>query len=255
MKIIKFLASSLLTLGEIVLVVWSVIKAKEQKCTDASVTIHTQKETQLLSKLDILSILMRNHVEWEGKAIKEIDLSNIHKILACENYIKAVEKVHISGTKLQIEVTLFDVLLEVNSANGDKFLLDMNGIYLPYSPKVENDVILATGNIPNTFQNKETVTIENKELYELITVASLLHEDSFYNALFRKMYINEKQEIILTPSVGNTPVLFGTMQDAEHKLKVLKCMYEDVMPYVKEDKFAQLDVRFQNRIVATKTKS
>jgi len=255
MKIIKFLASLLLTLGIIVLVVWSVMKAKEQKCTDAFVTIQTQKEMQLLSESDILNILKRNHVEWKGKALKEIDLTNIHKILAGENYIKSVDKVHILGTKLQIEITLYDILLEIKTATGDKFLLDMNGIYLPYSPKVENDVIFASGNIPNTFKNKETVTLENTELYELFTVASLIHADPFYNALFKKMYVNEKQEIILTPSVGNTPVLFGTMQDAEHKLKVLKRMYEDVMPYTPEDKFAQLDVRFKNRIVATKTKS
>ncbi|MDR0207305.1 MAG: hypothetical protein LBI45_08640 [Bacteroidales bacterium] len=255
MKIIKFLVSALLTLGVIVLVIWSVIKAKEQKCTDAFVTIRTQKEMQLLSKSDILNILKRNHVEWEGKTIKEIGLSNIHKVLADENYIKSVDKVHILGTKLQIEVTLYDVLLEINRANGDKFLLDANGIYLPYSPKVKNDVIIASGYIPNTFQNKERITFEHTELYEIFTVATLIHADPFYNALFRKMYVNEKLEIVLTPSVGDVPVLFGTMQDAEHKLKVLRRMYEDVMPYTPENKFAQLDVRYKNRIVATKTKS
>jgi cell division protein FtsQ len=255
MKIIKFLASFLLTLGIIVLMVWAVVKAKEQKCTDISIAIQATGKTQLFSESDILNVLKVHNADWEEKTIKEIDLSSIHKILSRENYVKSVDNVHISGSKLQIEITLYDILLEVAPATGEKFLLDVDGLYLPYSPKIENDVILATGFIPNSYQKKETVTSDNNELFELFTVASLIKADPFYKALFHNLYVNEKQEIILYPSVGNLPVLFGTVQDAENKLKALRYMYEEVIPYMNEGKFAQLDVRFKNRIVATKTKS
>jgi hypothetical protein len=118
---------------------------------------------------------------------------------------------------------------------------------------VGNDIITATGNIPDTYQKKRTITQENKALYEILYVASLLKADPLYSALFKKLVVTEKQEIILHPSVGNLPVLFGNMQDAENKLKALKYMYEDVLPYMNNDKYAQLDVRFKNRIVATKS--
>jgi hypothetical protein len=133
--------------------------------------------------------------------------------------------------------------------------LDVEGTYLPHSPKLENDVIIVNGFINNTFRKNETITPENNELYEVFTVASLIKKDPFYAALFHKMYVNDKQEIVLHPSVGKIPVLFGTMHDAEHKLKTLRYMYDEVIPYVNEDKYAQLDVRSKNRIVATKTKS
>ena len=255
MKLLKIIASFLLVLGILVLLVCTGIKAKNKTCSDISILIHAQKESQLLTESDILNILKQNSKEWENKTAKEIEFSSIYKILAQENYIKSVDKVHFLGSKLQIEVTLHDILLEVESNNGGKFLLDMDGVYLPYSPKVNSDVITVRGFIPNTFQHKERVTPANKELYELLSTALLIKKDPLYAALFHKLYINEKQEITLYPSVGKLPVLFGDMQDAESKLKTLKYMYEEVLPYMNDDKYAQLDVRFKNRIVATKTKS
>ena len=255
MKIIKIVASFLLIFGILALMVWAGIRAGDQTCTGISITIHTSDNPELLKKSDISNILKQHHSEWEGKKIKEIDLTDIHKILAQENYIKSVNKVHFSGSKLQIEVTLYDILLEVNTKAGEKFLLDVNGIYLPYSPKTGNDVIVATGSIPNTFRKNETITSESSELYQLFKVALLIKEDPSYAGWFHKMEVNDKQEIMLHPVQGNLPVLFGTIQDAENKLKTLKYMYNEVLPYMSEGKYAQLDVRFKNRIVTRKTKS
>ena len=255
MKIIKFIASFLLVLGILALMVWAVIRANDQTCTDISILIHAPKNPELLTKSDVSDILKQHHTELEGKKIKEIDPAEIHKILAKENYIKSVEKVHFSGSKLQIEVTLYDILLEVSTKAGEKFLLDVNGTYLPYSPKTGNDVITATGYIPHTFRKKETITSGNNELYQLFTVASLIKADPFYADLFHKIDINDKQEITLKPSHGNIPVLFGTIQDAGNKLKTLRYMYDEVLPYMSENKYVQLDVRFKNRIVAKKNKS
>ncbi|MCL2168010.1 MAG: hypothetical protein FWH59_02660 [Lentimicrobiaceae bacterium] len=255
MKIIKIIVSFLLFTGIIVLMVWAGFKTKEETCTHISILIHSSENSKLLSKSDILHILKQNKIECEGKTIKEIDLPLIHKILSQENYIKSVDKSLFLGSKLQIEITLYDILLVVNTATGEKFLLDVNGTCLPYSPKVGNDVIIARGFIPNSFQKKATITPNNNELYEIFSVASLIQTDPFYVALYRELYINEKQEIIIYPVVGNLPVLFGASQDAPNKLKSLKCMYKDVLPYMKEDQYAQLDVRFKNRIIATKTKS
>jgi len=255
MKIFKIITSFLLILGILVLMVWAIVKADDQTCTGISVVIHASEKSKLITKSDVLTIIEQNNIEWNGKKMKEIALPSIHKILAQENYIKNVDNVHFSGSKLQIEITLHNILLEVESKEGNKFLLDDRGVYLPYSPKVENDVIKATGFISDTFQKKETVTSENKELYELFLFAAFIDENPGYASWFNKININEKQEITLYPSFGELPVLFGTMQDAEKKLKALAHMYSDVLPYMDEGKYAQLDVRFQNRIVATKSKS
>jgi len=254
MKILKFLTSFLLIIGILVLMIWSAVKANEQTCTGISVVIHDSEKSQLITKSDVLTLLKQNNEEWEGKKMKEIDLASIRKVLARENYIKTVDKVHFSGSKLQIEITLYHILLAAENREGKKNLIDDQGVFLPYSPKVENDVIIVNGFTQNSFQKKETITPDNKELYELFCVASLIKADPDYSTWFNRMEINEKQEITLYPSSGKLPVLFGTMQDAEKKLKALKFMYREVLPYTDENKYAQLDVRFQNRIVATKSK-
>ena len=255
MKIVKIITSFLLVLGILILMVWAAFKSNDQTCTGVSMLIHAPGKSELLTKSDISNILEQHNISYEGKTIKEIDLETIHKILAQENYIQKVDKVHFLGSKLQIEVTLYDILLEVEAATKQKFLVDVEGFYLPYSPKVGNDVIVATGFISNTFQKKEKVSSDNNALYDLFSVATLIKTDPFYAELFHKLYINDNQEIILYPSVGNLPVRFGNVQNAEDKLKTLKYMYQEVLPYKDENTYAQLDVRFKNRIIATKTKS
>jgi hypothetical protein len=255
MKIIKLIASFLFIFGILALIVWSGIEAKKQTCTIASIVIHATKNSELINKSDVLNILKQNKMEWEGKKIEEIEQPVITKILEKENYIKSVDNVHFSGSKLQIEVSLYDILLVVAPQSGEKFLLDVNGIYLPYSPKTGSDVIVATGNIPRFTNTNSNVTFENKELYDLYTMALLIKNDPFYEDLFHKLYIDNKQEITIFPKDGELPVLFGNMQDAENKLKTLKYMYKEVLPYMNADKYAQLDVRFKNRIIAKKTKT
>jgi cell division protein FtsQ len=255
MKIFKITASFLLISGILVLMIWAAVKANDQNCTGISVVIYASGEPELITKSDVLTILKQNNVEWKGKKMKEIDLTAINKILARENYIKTVDKVHFSGSKLQIEITLYNILLVVDSKDSKKFLLDNHGTYLPYSPKVENGVIIANGFISNTFLKKETITPDHKELYELFIVASLIKADTHLATWFNKMCVNDNREIILYPSSGKLPVLFGTMQNAKKKLQALKLMYCNILPYMNADKYAQLDVRFQNRIIATKSKS
>jgi len=255
MKIIRFIASFLIVLGILALMVWAAKKANNKICTGISIQIDSSEKHELLTKSDILNILEYHNVLWEGKAKNEIDLSSIQKYLTQENYIKSVDKVHFLGSKLQIEVTLYDILLEVESNSGQKFLLDVQGTYLPYSPKVGNDVIVASGYIPNTFRKKEQVNPNEIALFELFTIASLITENPYYTALFQKLDIDSNQNITLFPSVGNIPVLFGTTQYAQEKFRSLKYMYDEVLPYVNDNMYAQLDVRFKNRIVATKNKS
>jgi hypothetical protein len=255
MKIFKYIAYFLLIFGIIALVIWAALKENDQICAGISTVIHASEQSKLITESDVLSILKQNNMEWEGKKVKEIDLVSINKILAQEDYIKSVDKVHFSGTKLQIEITLYNILLIVEANDGEKFLLDAQGVYLPYSPKVENGVITTCGFIPNSYSKNETITPENKELYELFYVASLIKADHGFANWYKKMEINKRQEITMYPSSGKLTVLFGTMQEAEKKLKTLRSMYENALPYMNDNKYAQLDVRFQNRIIATKSKS
>jgi len=255
MKILKFVVSFLLFLGVLFLLVWAGIKSNDQRCNQISILINSSNEFKLLTESDILHVLKQNNMECEGKTIKEVELASIHKILAKENYIKTVDKVHFLSSKLQIEVTLYNILLEIQLKNGEKFLLDENGTYLPYSPKVGSGVIIAQGTFQSNYKKKETISMNDYELSELLSLASHIHADPFYSELFCKLDINEKQEITLYPSVGQLPVLFGTTLDATKKLKSLRYMYKEVLPYMNEDKYARLDVRFKNRIIATKSKA
>jgi len=251
MKILKIIASFLLIFSIIALIVWSGVEAKKQKCTEISIVVHAAENSELLTESDVLNILKRHNLEWEGKLIEDIKQPEIKKILEKEEYVSSVDKVHFSGTKLQIEISLFHILLEVQPNQGENFLIDVDGNYLPYSPKGGSDVIVTTGNIP---PRSDLPSVHHTEHSGLFHLAQLIKDDPFYEALFREMEVNSKREIVLKPTVGNLPVLLGNVQNVEQKLKTLKYMYEEVLPYVDNDKYTLLDARFQNRIIA-KTKT
>ena len=85
----------------------------------------------------------------------------------------------------------------------------------------------------------------------LYLIAQAILEDPFSTAQFRQMYVNEKQEIELIPTVGNHVVLFGTEENAEDKLFNLKETYSHALVYGVEQ-YKQLDARYKNRIIAKK---
>lgn len=253
MKIFKLVTSSVLVLGILALLTWIGFNSYKSTCSEVKIVINCSGINQLYTENEIIEILKKNNLEPLNRQKSEIDLPKILTVLLQQDYVKSVEKVHFLGTKLHLELTLFDVLLYIRNSSNNCYLLSTDGTFLPITPKVRNGVFNVSGYIPSDIRKKEKATPELPELYALYSLCSMFAEDTFYSALYQNITINEHQSIAFTPTIGNHQVVFGTIHNAQDKLKILKYMYEEVLPYVAPNTYSKLDLRFKNRIIATKS--
>jgi cell division protein FtsQ len=248
----KAVLKILLALFIIALIVVSIVKMQNRKCSDIQVTIKYNGEYPPLDQQSIISLLEQAKVPIIGFELKDVPLEKISDILEKNNFIKNIESVDFNGTKLVITVCLKTLLLHIYPEKGEQFFMDEDGGILPFSPLVKEKVMVANGAIKSQFISETDIeedTTLRKTLYE---VASAIRENPFCEAQFCQIYINKDQDIELIPMIGQLVVYFGKDDRIEEKLSNIENVYAQVLSYKGMDHYKELDVRFQNRVIAKK---
>ena len=187
-----------------------------------------------------------------GVPMKDIDLEQIAGLLQQNPYIKTVNEVRFSSTKLRIVVTLKNILLHVYTQNGQQYFVDEDGYMLPSSLAVKENVPIVNGKINDAFVNGKNVKDSQSNLHRVFKIASYMHDNEFYRAQFRQLYVQKNNEVVLVPTVGRHKILFGTDKNMEEKLFNLQQTYQQGLAYMGMDQYATLDVRYKNRVIAKK---
>ena len=179
--------------------------------------------------------------------MKEIDIAAITKMLSANPYIENVNFVHFSNKKLVVDYNLKNIILHVYTTNGDQYFVDEKGALVPYTSKMTDYVAIANGNIRQHYKAGDTA---RKELRQIVNIFKEINKDEFCRQQFRQAYLNERNQVELVSTLGNQVILFGTDENIEEKLDNLKKVYEEGLTRKGFDTYAQLDVRFKNRVIA-----
>ncbi|MCQ2283802.1 MAG: hypothetical protein MJZ57_02740 [Bacteroidales bacterium] len=247
MKIVKFLFRIVLVIAIVVFVILGIVRTPNHQCTSMQVKAHAQNESVLLTQNDVEKILNKAGIKIVGEKMKTVDLKTVTEVLSQNPYIEKINFVHFSNSKLIIDYTLKHIILHVYSENGDQYFVDENGTLSPYTSKMKDYLIIANGNI---HQNYKKGASAGKELTPVVNLAKMILDDDFYTSQFRQIYLNNKQQMELVATVGNQIILFGKEDNAEEKLTNLKELCKNGLPRMGFDQYAQLDVRYKNKIIA-----
>ena len=240
-----------ITLCVIVLVVLAIVKMQSRKCEKIQVRFLYEGESPTLSEQSVLALLSTTNIPIIGEKLKEVDMKGITVAVTKHPYVERVNKLAFAGTTLIVSLELKMPVLHIFPANGKSYFMDKNGALLPYSSSVTENVIVANGAINQQYDKNFNIDSCSKVMARLFLISQAILEDPFSTAQFRQMYVNEKQEIELMPTVGNHVVLFGTEENACEKLFNLKETYSHALAYGMEH-YKQLDARYKNRIIAKK---
>lgn len=247
MKIFRLIASIVLIISVFTVVVLAIVKMPNRTCSKLEVNVHTQNESVMLTQNDVEKMLAKADIETVGKKMKDVDLASITSLLKANPYVQEINFVHFAGTKLVIDYTLRTALLHVYTNDGDEYFLDPEGALMPYTLKMTDFLAIANGSIHQHYKKGATA---NKELTPVLELAKLIDQDSFLKSQFRQIYRNANNQLELVSTIGNQIVLFGNTDNAEEKLENLRHVYQQGIPRKGFDQYAQLDVRFKNRIIA-----
>ncbi|MEG1555453.1 MAG: hypothetical protein RR356_01860 [Bacteroidales bacterium] len=252
MKVLKAITKILLTISVIVVLVLAAVKMPNRQCSEVNVKLHYSGEVPTVSESEILSLINQAGIETVGLKLKEVDMEGINHTLSTHPYIKSINEVYFAGTQLLIDVTLKNVLLHVYPKSGDQYFIDDEGKLLPFSSRVKDNIMVVNGNIGTVYKPNSNIKTQKSNINAVFNIAKLIEENEFYTAQFRQLYVNDKNEIEIVPTVGKHVILFGDDKNAEEKLFNLKETYTNGLAYMGMDQYSLLDVRFKNRVIARK---
>ena len=109
--------------------------------------------------------------------------------------------------------------------------------------------MIVNGNISDSFKSGKKAP---QKVRDALALTKVIQQNDFYQAQFRQIYLNSRNEIELISTIGGQTVLFGSVDNAEEKLRNLKTVYENGLSYKGYNTYAQLDARYKNRIIATR---
>lgn len=252
MKLFKTILRVVLVLSIIVFTVLAIINRQNRSCTGVVVSIDYKGENNILSENDIIQLIASANIKTSHEKLKTIQLEQIKKALNKEIYIKKINKIYFSGTKLMIDVSLREMLLHVFPINQSPFFVDMDGIMIPNSAKIKEKLIIVNGTFNTHFKQLEKISPKEPVLNSIYQIATKIKNDPFLNENFKQIYVNEQRVIELVPINGSLTILFGDEVDAQEKFFKIKEIYTNVLPYSADKKYSLIDVRFKNRVIAKK---
>lgn len=231
----------------------SIVNMHKQVCEEVQITVKNTGKDVLLTRQDISNLLKEANITLVGTPKNEVKKSIVDKALKKNNWYGGLEEFSFNGNVLTIQVAVKKPFMQVFPSVGDTYFVDNQGGFLPYSDKVTTELVVLTGNIQTAYAPAGNVKdVKEKSLFEAFQVAQLIQQDEFLNAQISQLFINQEGEIELYGRVGRQVVLFGHADGAAEKLANLKTAYQDALVFLDADHYKKLDLRFTNRIVATK---
>jgi len=132
-------------------------------------------------------------------------------------------------------------------------------VVLPDRIKQIAHVLVANGNIPaisvqagkKIFQRASDSLQKNSVLQNIFLVAGFIAKDDFWKAQIEQIYVNDKNDMLLVPRVGDHVIVFGDASDLKEKFVKLKSMYY-AFNQIGWNQYKILNLKYKNQIVCTK---
>lgn len=254
---------SLLAAG--LLVSMGFVNKEQDSLLCKSLDIHVNQDADLyfLNKMDIADL-----IHGRGDSIVNQPKASVN-IVEIENALKSHEniataKVYITiNGKVKVEVKQRKPLLRIINAVGDSYYLDDEGKLMPLSDKYTAKVVIANGNIFESYARNYKTSVKDiakdekarkaTMLDELYAMSVFIDADPFWKAQVRQIYINDDKDMELVPLVGNQRIIFGDTVAMEEKFNKLLTFYQQGLNTTGWwNKYSTINLKFRNQIVCTK---
>ncbi len=249
---VRSLLMLLLFVGVVVLAVVAYLKQRKSVCEEVAVKIEYAGSHKPMTEKEIIDMVEHSGIKTVGLEKHTVNLAALYDMLGKISFVKTVKPIYFSGNTLNIDLELHGILAHVYPANGEDFFICDDGTLLPYSPRVKERVLVASGFIPTPAAQTKNINKAGKTLNSIYRLAELISSDDFYEAQFKQVFVNSDRELGLIASMGRHTVLIGDGENAEEQLAQLREVYRQGISFMEPDKYCQLDLRFKNRIIAQK---
>lgn len=218
---------------------------EEAECCDIVFNMNKSKRSNFIDESGLEELLNSKKINPIGKKIKDINLTEIEKVLSACQYIDSVECYITSSNNVCVSVRQrTPVVYVMPDSMSSGYYVDSRGEIIE-NTGYSNDIVVATGDI--TPQYAKT---------ELASLGNFLLNEPFWDSFIEQIHvINDKANgsvVECVPRVGNQIIYLGTINDFEKKFRRLKTFYDKVIPEVGWNRYSRFNLEFANQVVCTK---
>jgi cell division protein FtsQ len=232
-------------------------------CKSLDIKVNQDDDLYFLNKMDVAKLIHDRGDSIVGQPKSTVNITEIqHALNSHADIADARVYLTIDG-KLKVEVKQRKPLLRVINATGDSYYIDDQGKLMPLSEKYTANVIVANGNILESYATgymysmglavKDSTSKKNKILHDLYAMAKYINADPFWKAQVQQIYVNSDRDMEIVPMVGNQKIIFGDTIAMDEKFKKLLTFYQQGLNTTGWwNKYSTINLKFKNQIVCTK---
>ncbi len=186
----------------------------------------------------------------EGTELADLEVERIERVLESDPFVDDAEVFVGQSNALHVAIRQREPILRILDNTGGNYFLDNNGAKIPTSALYTPRVLVATGNIaPYTadFQDKRRNTLK-----DVFALSSMLLDDPVWSTFIQQIHVNNANEFILVPLVGDQKIVLGSIKNMEDKLRRLKIFYQEGMPYAGWRTYNTISLKYNGQVVCKK---
>ncbi len=213
---------------------------ESQVCTGLDIIVNDQDSTGFINENEVRELLVANKLFPEGRALKDIGLTKMEKVLKASPYIDEALCYKAADGRMTIRVTPRVPVLHVLNKAGEDFYIDNCGGIMPRGHHYIN-LIVMTGNV-----QKKTAG----PLYAPMGVT--LCRDTFWNHRIQEIHVTDAGELELTPRVGEHIIQLGDTSRLTDKLCRLQTFYAEGLSKAGWNRYKTINMKFDNQVICTR---
>ena len=238
-------------------VIWANIERSNSHCTDIEIKMKATDYPSLTSSAAIKTNILETMPALIGQSVKNIELDELEQFVSLNSRLGEVKAFLNMNGIISIKVKPRQAVLRIFDKKGQNLYLGNDQVLMNSTVDHTQRILVANGHIPH-LSKEEKYDVLNGDLdlpsiySNLYSLAKLIHQDEFLDALIDQIYVTKNQEFDLTPKVGVKTIHFGKAENIEEKLENLRIFYINGQDKIDWQKYRSINIKFRNQIVCSK---
>ena len=236
-----------LGLGCMVLLFAATKKKDALPCKKINIEMKGAEGNFFINKADILAALKQEGLA-EDVAINEMNIKDAEAALNKNPWIKNAELFINNKQQLTVSIEERQPVARLFTVDGASFYIDSSALRLPANGSVARVPVFTS--FPSS--KKKLSSPDSLVLDDVKQIATFIAADSFWNAQVSQINITPQRTYQIIPVIGNQLILLGDADSLQKKFNKLFIFYKDVWGKIGFEKYAVLDISFDNQLVAVR---
>jgi cell division protein FtsQ len=239
-----------LFLAVVAVILFSAVRSRSRSMADDTRVeiIPLAGDSYLIRESDVRQLLLRTFGNTlKGTELARLPIEEIEQVLEKNTFIANAD-VYVDGQKaLNIKVTQREPVLRVMDTSGGNYYIDKNGTKMQTSEHFAAHVLVATGKLPT--YTADFMDRKRNRLRDAFMLTQRIQEDEFLKGFVQQIHLNNNEEFVLVPLIGDQLIVLGSIRRLEEKIKYLKEFYLKGMPYAGWRKYSRINLKYTDQVV------